>query len=126
MAPDIDEEQGRRRDPSRLEGFPTLAHFIGQDNDAEIYRRFNRLGARNLLYLQSIVIGLEKKLDDLDRNDAENAAGNPEIRRAARRLPREENGDEDVMERMKIHEHIAVAMKNYREAGSVGVSVNVD
>ena len=112
MASTSDVELGRRRDPTRLDGFPTLAHFISQDNDAEIYRRFNRLGARNLLYLQSYLNNLERKLDDLDRYDCENAAGNPEVRRAARGLlPR----DGDAIERVKLQDEIAVALKNYSE-----------
>lgn len=110
MASSIDVERGRDEPVRRLEGFPTLADFISQDNDAEIYRRFNRLGARNLLHLQSVVARLEKKLNDLDREDFENAAGNPGLRMAAKG-----GGGEDEMEREKLQDQIAVAMNNYRE-----------
>jgi len=109
----IEMEEGRRRDPERLDGFPTLANFIAEDNDAQIYRRFTRLGARNLLYLQSIVIGLEKKLGDFDRQDAKGAPGHPEIRSAARRLPCKEEGD--APERIELCNQITVAIRNYRK-----------
>lgn len=117
MASRYNIELGPRHDNPRLDGYPSLSHFIAQDSDAEIYRRFTRLGARNLLHLQSIVINLERKLDELDKHDAENAAGNPEIRKAARRLPREEAGDEK--ERVLLREQIAVALKEYSKVVSM-------
>ncbi|KAE9374244.1 hypothetical protein N431DRAFT_404792, partial [Stipitochalara longipes BDJ] len=129
MASHRDIEQGRYHDPARLDGFPTLAYFIGEDTDAEIFRRFNRLGARNLLYLQSIVNDLEGKLDDLDKYDAEHAAGNPKIRLSARiygdlRTNATADGDNTeygmsithALERVELHRQIAVAIKEYRKA----------
>lgn len=128
MAYHGDIEQGRYHDPARLDGFPALAYFIGQDTDAEIFRRFNRLGARNLLYLQSTVNDLERKLDDLDKFDVEHAAGNPRMRLFARRYGdlrtnTTAGGDSTeygmpkmhVLERIELHKQIAVAIKQYRE-----------
>jgi hypothetical protein len=129
MAYHGDIEQGRYHDPARLDGFPALAYFIGEDTDAEIYRRFNRLGARNLLYLQSIVNDLERKLEELDKHDAEHAAGNPKIRLCARRYgdlracaeATDENSIEygmpsqNAMQRVGLHRQIAAAIKQYRE-----------
>lgn len=128
MAFQRDVEQGRYQDPARLDGFPALAYFIGEDTDAEIFRRFNRLGARNLLYLQSIVNDLEGKLDDLDRYDAEHAAGNLKMRLSARRygdLCANASADRDnaeygmsnkhALERVELHKQIAVALKQYRQ-----------
>lgn len=50
------------------DGYPALAAWIGGDPDGEtlVLRRFRRLGARNLLHLQSQLIQLEKEIDDLD------------------------------------------------------------
>jgi hypothetical protein len=79
MASHGDIGQRRYRDPERLDGFPALANFIGEDSEAEIFRRFSRLGARNLLHLQSIVNDLERQLNRFDKYDAENAAGKPSI-----------------------------------------------
>ena len=56
--------------PARLEGYPSFAEFIAKDIDAAIYRKFTRLSARNLLYLQSELHDLELQLQQLDREDA--------------------------------------------------------
>ncbi len=50
----------------RLEGYPTFAEFVARDNDAAIYRKFEYLSARNLLYLQSELHDLEQQLEMLD------------------------------------------------------------
>jgi hypothetical protein len=65
-------------------GFPTTAHFIGQDDDAAIFRRFDSLGARNLLYLQSNLNELEAKLLAFDQEDVVAGPGNPELRLSIR------------------------------------------
>ena len=54
----------------RLPGYPSFAHFISQDGDAAIYRRYESLSARNLLYLQSELHELEGQLEALDAEDA--------------------------------------------------------
>jgi hypothetical protein len=69
--------------PARLEGYPSFAEFITQDQDAAIYRKFERLSARNLLYLQSELHDLEGQLQRLDRDDAKDI-GNVEAQKAAR------------------------------------------
>ena len=56
--------------PRYLEGYPTFAEFIAKDKDAAIYRRFENLRARNLLYLQDELHELERKLEELDEKDA--------------------------------------------------------
>ena len=50
-------------------GFPRFADFIAQDNDKSttIYRKFERLSARNLLYLESELSDLEAQLELRDR-----------------------------------------------------------
>ena len=54
-----------------IKGYPSLAAFIASDThkSTAIYRRFDRLSARNLLYLQSDLIELETVQDALDEND---------------------------------------------------------
>jgi hypothetical protein len=61
--PKIDIELGHIRD-----GYPALAAWIARDADHEtfVFRKFNRLGARNILHLQNRLIALEKEIDDLD------------------------------------------------------------
>lgn len=51
-------------------GYPRFAAFISEDKDksSTIYRRFERLAARNLLYLESELAELEAKQDELDES----------------------------------------------------------
>ena len=59
-----DAEKGH---PQRY-GYPSLAALIAHDADSElhVFRKFNRLSARNLLNMQSRLIELERRLDDWD------------------------------------------------------------
>jgi hypothetical protein len=58
-----DVELGRVRD-----GYPSLAFWIARDPDDEtfVFRKFDRLAARNILHLQSKLIALEHEIDQLD------------------------------------------------------------
>lgn len=51
-------------------GYPALANFIGSDKDFFIFRRFNTLSARSLLYLQDELIELEDKLLEIDLRES--------------------------------------------------------
>ena len=53
-----------------LDGYPAFAEFIARDRDAAIYRKFERLSARNLLYQQSELHDLERQLDCMDQQEA--------------------------------------------------------
>ena len=57
-----------------INGYPSLAAFIASDKDrsTSIFRRFDRLSARNLLYLQSELAELEAQQDALDAREAGN------------------------------------------------------
>ncbi|KAF4814759.1 hypothetical protein CGCSCA5_v007596 [Colletotrichum siamense] len=54
-------------------GYAEVANWMARDVDNEtlIYRRFDELAARNLLYLQSELLGVENQLNELDKQDAE-------------------------------------------------------
>lgn len=52
-----------------LEGHADFSAYIAIDPDLEIFRRFTRLSARNILYLQSELTSLEAWFDDFDRED---------------------------------------------------------
>jgi hypothetical protein len=54
-----------------VDGFPSLAAFIASDRDgtSAIFKRFDRLAARNLLLLQSELAELQSRLDTFDRDD---------------------------------------------------------
>ena len=66
-----------------VRGYPSLAAFIASDRDKStaIYRRFDRLSARNLLYLQSELQELEERQDAFD---AEDLHGGREEKKSAR------------------------------------------
>lgn len=81
---DVEAQKGRRPYPDRLDGFPSFAHFMSDDNEGAIFRRFDYLSARNILYLQSNVNELRAKLDKLDRIDAERGPRDTRIRLAAK------------------------------------------
>jgi hypothetical protein len=122
-------------------GFPAIAHFIAQDDDAAIFRRFDSLGARNLLYLQSNLNTLEAKLLTFDQEDVVAGPGNPELRLSIRaydtlravaeryrsndgKLVGDENGGREnrrfenekrAHERVELHKQIKDAMREYRK-----------
>ncbi|KAH3911329.1 hypothetical protein HBH56_133430 [Parastagonospora nodorum] len=58
-----DFELGQLRD-----GYPALASWIAQDPDNEtfIFRKFDKLAARNILHLQAQLFAIERELEDLD------------------------------------------------------------
>lgn len=60
----------------------TFAEFIASDEELFVFRRFDRLNARNLLYLQSELIWLEAQLQEMDDDDTNNAT--MDVRLAAR------------------------------------------
>lgn len=94
-------------------GYPALAAWIAGDPDNEtfIYRKFNRLAARNLLVLQCQLIELEAELDRYDQEAGyrqsqihwENFAENAEKPGSA----------ESKM--TEVHEKIQKKLEQYRE-----------
>ncbi|KIV85583.1 hypothetical protein PV11_01261 [Exophiala sideris] len=66
-----DEEKGNG--PEELVGFADVASFLADDKEhsSSIYRRYERLAARNLLYLQAELRELELELEELDRDDTD-------------------------------------------------------
>lgn len=60
-----------------IHGYPSFADFISSDPDRRtvMYRRFDFLSARNLLYFQSELSELEAQLFAFDREDFQKAKG---------------------------------------------------
>lgn len=60
------------------DGHPSLAGVMASDRDRTImvFKRFDRLTARNLLYLQSELAELQKRLEEYDERDR----GSPQAR----------------------------------------------
>lgn len=56
-------------------GYPKLAGQMGLLPETAMFRRFGALNARNLLYLQAELVGLEKKLRELECADSKDPHG---------------------------------------------------
>jgi len=103
---------GSDKDRSRyIDGFPALAAFIASDRDgtSAIFKRFNRLAARNLLYLQCELAELQDKLDTFDYEDG-NARDTLQSLRNW-----EEYKARAQPERMDLLRNIRATMKEYRK-----------
>jgi hypothetical protein len=101
-------------------GFPDFAAYIASDAELAIYRRFSRLSARNLLYLQSELLELERAVDGFDTEDLQEQRG-PDIDEA--RIPRRweefvemSEKREKEKERMRIVREVRRLMKEYRNS----------
>jgi hypothetical protein len=103
-----------------LKGYPSLAAFIASDKDKStvIYRRFDRLSARNLLYLQSELAELEAKQDTFDAEDLRASTEEKGVASnwLAFKARAAEDGNEREKERMQLVREIREKIKEYREA----------
>ena len=98
----------------RLRGYPSFAEFIAKDKDAAIYRRYESLSARNLLYQQSELHQLEKQAAELDDQEAREIE-NENAQQAARYwdfYANDTSGPGCV--RRVLQDEIKVKMKAYR------------
>ncbi|KAL8916485.1 MAG: hypothetical protein Q9208_008488 [Pyrenodesmia sp. 3 TL-2023] len=102
----------------RLTGFPSFADFVAADADAAIYRKYERLSARNLLYLQSALHELEGKLEHLDAEDVkEKERHDREAQKRARLWPHYARGDnERARKHRQLQEEIEAKLKAYHKA----------
>jgi len=102
----------------RREGFADVARWITLDPDNEtlIYRKFDELAARNLLYLQSELLVLENQLNELDVRDA--LSEDMDLKDAARTwetmMHRYETSNEETRVRMDLIMRIRTKLKEYR------------
>ncbi|KAL8650993.1 MAG: hypothetical protein Q9210_003499 [Variospora velana] len=103
---------------SSLPGFPSFADFIAADADAAIYRKYERLSARNLLYLQSALHELEGKLEELDAEDVkERESHDQEAQKRARKWHHYARDDNvRAREHRQLQEEIEVKLKAYHKA----------
>ena len=100
------------------DGYPAVAEWIVRDQDHEsyVFRRFDRLSARNLLHLQSQLIELERRLDGLDRETAQ--SGDLELKQSVRRWETFEanaaQGRQQEVERTELNHKIEKTLRKYR------------
>jgi hypothetical protein len=93
--------------PPKHQGYPALANFIGSDKDFFIFRKFNVLSARSLLFLQDELSELEEQLNSIDI--AESGRGDPRDlwNLSSRR-------EDENLERKKLMRVLSVKIKEYR------------
>jgi hypothetical protein len=97
----------------RLKGYPTLAAFIARDQDAAIYRKYESLSARNLLYLSSEIHELEGQLKVLDEADFKSSCFVAEG--AARKWEHYSTGkDPGIQAHRELQAKVKVKLKEYR------------
>ena len=103
---------------NRKNGYASLATWIARDPDNEtfIYRKFDKLSARNLLYLQSELLMLEARLEQLD--DEVQTSKSLELKDAARTweelVKQNEQGDSKAQKRIKVLEDLRIKLRQYR------------
>lgn len=108
-------------------GFPSLGHFVASEPDAGtvVFRRFDSLSARNLLFLQSQLADLEAEQRDLDTEDVESI--NHEERASRQDWKLFETRSEDTtspfhereQRRMQLARRIQKTLKQYRIQPSI-------
>ena len=102
---------------SSFEAYPSFANFIASDPELSVFRRFDSLSSRNLLYLQSELLDLQAQIAEFDQEDYNEKNGNVILSAKcwetfavrAEEHPREN-------ERMETIRRIRVVMKEYQEA----------
>jgi hypothetical protein len=102
-----------------LDGFPSLAEFIASDADhtSLVFKRFDKLAARNLLYLQSELAELQARQNEFDAQDRSFEHGGREMKECAMHWERfkeaAQGGDEKQKERMELVMEIRRKLKEY-------------
>ncbi|KAI9807353.1 MAG: hypothetical protein M1833_000096 [Piccolia ochrophora] len=66
MTSDIEQAQANATSKEYLDGYPDFAAYVASDKELAIYHRFARLSTRNLLYLQSELLVLQARLEEID------------------------------------------------------------
>lgn len=103
-------------------GFQAVSRWIAADDDGEafVFRKFDRLAARNLLYLQARMLALEERINKID-----GAAGSMDMLQVLRNWEMLVAKSEDskvhieAREKMKkqidLHEELQKTIKEYRK-----------
>lgn len=114
-------------------GFQAVSRWIAADDDGEafVFRKFDRLAARNLLYLQARMLALEERINKID-----GAAGSMDMLQVLRNWEMLVAKSEDsrvhieAREKMKkqidLHEELQKTIKEYRKLMKTGSPVRFE
>ncbi|KAJ8123427.1 hypothetical protein ONZ43_g621 [Nemania bipapillata] len=111
--------QGGQRASLPLEGYAAVAGWIALDPDNEtfIFRKFDKLAARNLLCIQSELLAIEKELAVFDSQDAEAAQEDLRAKDMARTwetlVARSRAGHDGSKQRIELLERLRSKIKEY-------------
>ena len=113
----VDLETGNGK--QNLYGFASVADLVASDPDKSgtIYRRFDRLSARSLLYLESKLAVLESTQERFDEEDGTNDSFTLKSAATSWEEFEEQAKDSDrpeIQKRMKLVTEIAATLKTYR------------
>ncbi|KAI0102158.1 hypothetical protein GGR51DRAFT_562829 [Nemania sp. FL0031] len=114
--------QGSQPASLPLEGYAAVAGWIALDPDNEtfVFRKFDRLAARNLLCIQSELLSIEKELAVFDSQDARAAQDDLRAKDTARTwetlVSRSRAGHDESKRRMELLENLRAKLKEYHEA----------
>lgn len=107
------------RAKGQKEGFANVARWIAldPDNDTFLFRKFDELAARNLLYLQAELLAIEKQLDDLDHTDevSDDLARHDLARTWETLVGESQEGGKEAQLRMDLVLKLREKLKEYRE-----------
>ncbi|KAI0147209.1 hypothetical protein GGR57DRAFT_505948 [Xylariaceae sp. FL1272] len=116
-------ELGARQQPQPV-GYDQWASWIATDADSEtfVFRKFDKLAALNLLYLQSEILEIEAELERLNEKIMKNPRCDVATINAMREFETlvgqcgEEEPRKEATERMVLIKRLRSAMKEYQEA----------
>ncbi|KAI1071462.1 hypothetical protein LB507_005295 [Fusarium sp. FIESC RH6] len=101
-------------------GFAAWSSLMASDDEQEllIFRKFNEISTRNLLYLQCELLSLEERMKRCDRKLS--TAGDMDLEEAAETwevmVERAKDGRQEAQEMMELVKELRVKMKEYHEA----------
>ncbi|KAH8784635.1 hypothetical protein BGZ57DRAFT_940407 [Hyaloscypha finlandica] len=113
----LDPEAGRPPEAWR-DGYPAVAAWMAKDPDSEsfVYRKFDKLSARNLLNLQSELIDLESRQEKFDE---ESRNSNDQVLKQSNRkwetFAKNAVVREQERQRMELNKEIRAKLREYHE-----------
>ena len=106
-----------KKNMTTREGFAAVAEWIALDPDNEtfVFRKFDTLAARNLLYMQARILSLEQQFDALDTGVTE--SNDMSLKDAARSweelVKQDSEGEDRARRQMELITETREALKEY-------------
>ncbi|KAJ4017492.1 hypothetical protein NW766_003552 [Fusarium irregulare] len=116
---DVEKHAGQTSEQKPL-GFAALSSLMASDGDQEllIFRKFDEISARNLLYMQCEILSIEERLKKCDRKLA--SSGEMDLEEAAETwevmVEQAKDGRKEAKEMIDLIKELRVNMKEYHEA----------